>query len=284
MRLLIAGLIAARLAGIKKRVYTRHNSTINLDYYPNAVKYDKLVNYLATDIIAISKVVKDVLMKREGVKEDKIKIVYHGFDFEEMDGLAAEHRSEIENKYAFSNGRYPVVGVVSRFIHYKGIQHIIPAFDLLLKNHPDAHLVLCNAAGPYSNEINSLLKRLPADKYTLVEFEKNIFSLYKTFDVFVHVPVYAESEAFGQSCIEAWALGVPAIYTNAGIIKEVGRDNYNCIMVDFENEDVIFKGLPKITHDKEFQKKLIANGRDTARNGEFNISKMIEGLTRIYTA
>ncbi len=278
----IAGLIAARLAGVKKRIYTRHNSTINLDYYPNAVKYDKLANYLATDIIAISKVVKDVLINREGVAEKKISVIYHGFDFDAMDKLAESHKQEIGEKYDFVNGKYPVVGVVSRFMHYKGLQYIIPAFQSILNDYPNARLVLCNAGGPYSKQVEELLRDIPNDNYTLIDFERNIFSLYKFFNVFIHAPVYAESEAFGLSCIEAWAMGVPAIYTGSGIVKEVGKDGHNCILVDFKSQEMIENGLLRIIKDADLQKKLAYNGINTARSGMFNITEMIKELDKVY--
>ena len=50
----ILGLSAAKLLGIRKRIYTRHHSTFHHDNFPKAVKWDKLVNYLASNIVAIS--------------------------------------------------------------------------------------------------------------------------------------------------------------------------------------------------------------------------------------
>jgi glycosyltransferase involved in cell wall biosynthesis len=278
----IAGLIAAKLAGINKRIYTRHNSTINLDYYPKAVKYDRLVNYLSTDIIAISKVVKDVLMLRENVPEHKIKIVYHGFDFDMMERLADEHKTETAEKYKLTSNKYPVVGVVSRFIDYKGVQFIIPAFKKFLTNYPNAHLVFCNAVGPNSSNIKELLKDIPSENYSIIGFEENIFSMYRLFNIFVHVPVYAESEAFGLSCIEALALGVPSVFTSAGIINEIGRDKDNCLLVDFKSGESIYRAMLKIMEEPELKEKIIKNGKITAKSGQFDIVEMTKRLEQIY--
>jgi glycosyltransferase involved in cell wall biosynthesis len=278
----IAGLIAAKLAGVSKRIYTRHNSTINLDYYPKAVKYDRLINYLSTDIIAISKVVKDVLRLRENVPEHKIKIVYHGFDFEAMDKLANEHKAEMAEKYKLTGNKYPVIGVVSRFIEYKGVEFIIPAFKRLLGDYPNAHLVFCNAVGPNSSTIKEILNDIPSANYTIIEFEENIFSMYKLFNIFVHVPVYAESEAFGLSCIEAWALEVPSVFTNAGIVNEMGIDKVNCLIVDFKSEESIYKAMLKIMEEPELKEKIIRNGKMVARIGQFDIAEMTKKLEQIY--
>ena len=205
----IFGLIGAKLAGKKKRIHTRHNSTINHDYYPHAVKYDKLINYLSTDIVAISQVVKDVLMKKEHVPEKKITIIYHGFDLEEMDKIARSAEASLVTKYNLAEDKKPVIGVISRFIHYKGIQYIIPAFKKLLEKYPNAQLVFANTSGPFSKEIKDILISLPSKNYILIPFEENIFGLYQLFDIFVHVPINAESEAFGLVYIEAWAMETP---------------------------------------------------------------------------
>ena len=62
------GMIASKLCGINKRIYTRHYSTYHHQYFPNSVKWDKLNNTLATNIVAISDVVKNVLVEKEKVK------------------------------------------------------------------------------------------------------------------------------------------------------------------------------------------------------------------------
>ncbi|HTB30974.1 MAG TPA: glycosyltransferase family 4 protein [Bacteroidia bacterium] len=278
----LAGLVAAKIAGVRKRIHTRHNSTINHDYYPHAVKYDKLINYLSTDIVAISKVVKDVLIQKEKVPESKIKIIYHGFDFEDMYEIATTKGRAIKEKYKLTDAKHPVIGVISRFIHYKGIQHIIPAFKMLLKKYPNAHLVLGNAAGPFAKDINGMLNVLPIESYTLIPFEENIFGLYPVFDVFIHAPIHAESEAFGLVYVEAWALGIPGIYTSSGIVKEVGAANENCIITDFKNEDMLYKSMCRILEEPILRQKLIKNGKELAL-AKFTIKEMWEHFNELYS-
>ena len=42
----LVGLLAAKLSGIRKRIYTRHHATIHHVYFPRAVYYDKFINSL----------------------------------------------------------------------------------------------------------------------------------------------------------------------------------------------------------------------------------------------
>ena len=70
----LLGLSAAKFTRVKRRIYTRHHSTYHHEYYPKAIKYDRLINFLATEIVAISNNVKEVLRRKEGVAENKNKI------------------------------------------------------------------------------------------------------------------------------------------------------------------------------------------------------------------
>ncbi|MEM6806752.1 MAG: glycosyltransferase, partial [Bacteroidota bacterium] len=81
----IFGLSAALMAGVPKRIHTRHHSTSNHIYHPHAVKTDKLFTFLSTKVVAISKVVESVLLEKEQAPLHKIQRIPHGFDLKYFD-------------------------------------------------------------------------------------------------------------------------------------------------------------------------------------------------------
>ena len=274
------GLIAAKLCGIKKRIYTRHYSTYHHDFFPNAVKWDKLNNKFATRIIAISEVVKDVLISKEGVATEKISLVYHGFKlnkFSESNNYVIE---KLKSKYNPTNKR-PVIGVISRFTELKGIQYTILAFSKLLNQYPDALLLLFNASGDYEKEINKLLSKLPKETYLKVVFENEITSIYHLFDVFIHVPINDTIEAFGQTYIESMASGIPIIATKSGIGNEILINNDNSIVVPYKNSEAIYKAIVLLINDSALKNKITNNAKNTVAQ-KFEIHVMIEKLESIY--
>lgn len=257
----LGGLAAARLLGIKNRLHTRHHSAESHFYYPHGVYYDKIINALSKKIIAISRVVARVLTEREGVDPKKVVVIPHRFYLETFKPDEKNVR-ELREKYEL-NGRYPVVGVISRFIHWKGIQHIIPAFKKLLENHPQAKLVLANASGPYKEQIHSFLQEsLPPENYVTIEFEKNVFDLYGTFDVFVHAPVNEDFEAFGQIYVESLAVGVPSIFTMSGIAHDFVVDKENALVVPYQNSEAITEGIELLLRDEKLREKISKKGRE----------------------
>ncbi|MDJ1471178.1 glycosyltransferase family 4 protein [Xanthocytophaga flava] len=276
----VAGLIAARLTGIKKRIFTRHHATFHHQYFPRAVWYDRFINRMASDIIAISENVRHVLIKKEKVNSNKITLIHHGFELEKFREISEEKVNKLKDRYK-TLGKYPVIGVISRYFELKGIQYIIPAFKSLLDSYPNAHLVLANATGNYKQEIEQLLQTLPPNSYTEIPFEEDLFSLYQTFDIFIHVSINTDIEAFGQTYVEALAAGIPSIFTLSGVAAEFIQDGKNALVVPFKNSDAITDACKKILADSNLQNTLIENGIKSVEE-QFALKHMISKLESLY--
>lgn len=278
----IAGLFPAWLLGIKVRVLSRHHSSLHHVYHPRYVKLDKLLNSLATHIVSPSPSVSKILIEKENVKPEKITLIPHGLPLNLFNNVETERIITLNKKYFPAGKPYPVIGVISRFIHWKGIQYIIPAFIKLLEKFPDAHLLLANARGNYSNEIRSMLSEIPSEKYTLIDFEEDSPALYRLMDVFVHVPIDSHSEAYGQIYVEALAAGIPSVFTLSGIANEFVEHGRNAIVVSYKNADEIFKGITKILNDKYLRDTIISNGKADvyARYNEKVMGNKLENLFR----
>lgn len=276
----LLGLSAAWLLRIPRRIYTRHHSDYHFRYFPGGVKWDKLVNRLSTDIVAPSDGVKRVLTDYEHAPEAKITVINHGFDLAYFNEVPADRKAALRAEYNPSR-KGPVVGVISRFTKLKGIQYIIPAFRRLLETHPDALLLLFNAAGDYQQEINAMLADLPEGSYRTVRFEAELNAVYSLFDVFLQVSTDTFIEAFGQTYVEALAAGVPSVFTLSGIAPDFIRDKENALVVPFEDEDAIHQAISTILADPLLRDKLKSNGWISVRE-RFSLHKMIKQLNNLY--
>lgn len=275
----MAGLIAARLKGVKQRVHTRHHSMEHHNYHRHAVYYDKLHNYLSTDIIAVTEIVAEVLIKLDKANSEKVSVVRHGFDLNLFD-RALSSETDLKPKYDLTD-YYPIIGVVSRQMHGKGIQYIIPAFKRILAEYPKAKLVLANAVGSYRAQVEELLSEVNAANYKFIEFEKDVFNLYKTFDVFVHAPITRDYEAFGQIYIEALAMRIPSIFTLSGVANDFIENEFNALVVPFCDDRAIERAIRRLLNDAKLRQSLIENGEKSVKE-TFHVSRMIEGLNRVY--
>lgn len=276
----VVGLTAAWLLRVPKRIFTRHHGTIHHQEFPSGLKWDRLCNFVATDIIAISENVKNILVTMDGARAEKITMIHHGFDLQYFSEVEVSRVDELRRRLNLPAGAAPKVGVISRFVAWKGIQYIIPAFEKILDRHPAAVIILANASGGYEREIRQLLERLPKSSYRLVRFEADLAALYKLFDVMVHVPVDAQAEAFGQTYVEPLIASVPSVFTLSGIAAEFVQNGQNALVVDFKNSSQIFEQLSRLISDKELQARLIENGRKSA--DRFAMSNYLDRLNLLY--
>lgn len=276
----LAGLAAAWLARVPTRIYTRHTSTFHHEYAPGGVKYDRFCNVLSTHIVSISQATDYALLTLEGVDKRKVVRIPHGFVFEDFADHGPAKAEGVRVKWGIPEAT-PRVGVVARHIEWKGIQYIIPAFREFLKKHPDAVLILVNATGPYHEDIMRLLSDIPKKSYCLIPFEEDMSSMFRLFDMYVHVPVDRYCEAFGQTYIEALACGIPSIFTRSGIAEEFVVHNTHALVVDYRNADGIEKAMEQLSLDEELRDRVAKTGRDYVTT-HFGFQSMFDKLMALY--
>ncbi len=261
----IVGLFAGWLAGIRNRIYTRHGGS-QKDFLKKGVRHDKFTDKFSTHIIATCENVKEILVKEEKVPPSKITIINLAFDMQGF--LHPDELTVKELKQKYNPGkRYPVIGVIARWVEWKGVQYIIPAFKEFLKENPNALLVLANAnKGDYVAEIQKQLETLESDQYCLINFEKKFYELYQVFDQFVHVPTGKTYEAFGQIYIEALTAGIPSVFTLTGIAPEIIIDSFNAMVVDYRNSSQITAAMKRLNDDPALREQLKLNGRASVQD------------------
>ncbi|MDB5261003.1 MAG: hypothetical protein JWQ14_284 [Adhaeribacter sp.] len=277
----LLGLSAGVLAGVRKRVYTRHTSTQHYRFESHKVNVNKLFNKLATHVLAISEVVVSVLHNIEQVPTAKIIKIHHGFDFAQFQNISNERIAAIRNKYAIPEG-VPVIGAISRFDEWKGVEYIVQGFKELRQEYPDAFLVLANAGGVRYDFIKSLLAELPENAYCEIKYENDVFALLKTFSVFVHVPIDNEIEAYGQVYIEAMAASVPMVCTLSGVANEFVVNEKNAMVVKYQDATDIYRAIKKLLDAPALVQRITENAQADIQE-RFSKEMMISKLSQAFS-
>lgn len=274
-------LTAAWLLGIP-RIYTRHHSTLHHEYHPHAVWRDRLMNRLAQRIIAISPAVVETLVNKENADPAKIHLLPHGLNLESYRKPDPASFDALRKKYNPENRR-PVVGVISRFTYWKGVQDVIAAWPLVLERQPNAMLLLANAQGDKADELLEQLSRLPSQSWQAIKFEPDAQSLYRLMDVFVHVPIDPLCEAYGQTYVEAAAAGVPMVCTLSGIAREFIRHGENAWVVPYQSPEAIAAGVLALLEEPEQARRIATQAQDDVL-ARYDLPPFIEKLMEIYGA
>ena len=187
--------------------------------------------------IVVSMFVKKEIQKI-GIPKD-IRVVYNGLDTDIFNPktITPINREEL----GFQKKDFIAV-FWGRLVPDKGIKELLLAYEML-KEHKDIKLLIIGSINfeDRRNCTNAFLEELQAIAYKLnrtVSFTgfspyKEIPSYLATANVAI-IPSHIK-EAFGMTCIEACAMGMPVIATNDGGIPEalIGQKH---ILIDKERE------------------------------------------------
>jgi len=238
----ILGMLSAHMLRVHRRIFIRHHSnfhTKNRMWFGRFA--DLMGNYFSTEIVAVSEVVQEILIDSERVNPSKVILIRNGIDTERFAGVGFPREKPSSTKNSEIT-----VGVVSRMTGWKGVQYTVDAFVMLHSRFPNAHLNLVGAPSDSYGLIKDKLGALDSSAYTLTSWNPDIFGFLQKLDIFVHVPIGPQDEAFGLVYIEALASGTPCIFTISGVLHELPNPEKYAQIVPFEDSPAIFNEMVKI--------------------------------------
>lgn len=188
---------------------------------------------------------------------EKVQRLTMGIDFGQFRKMdKAEARKslglELDTKYIL---------FIGAFVKKKGLDYLLQAFPMVLREHPDSFLLLAGD-GYYKNDIELLTKELEIQKNVrflgFVDDEQLPF-LYNAADVFVLPSV---SEGLPVVVLEGLACETPFVGTTVGGIPDIVR-NFNAgVLVPPKNSVALANAITSFF--KDFDKNFKV-GRENAR-------------------
>jgi len=149
----------------------------------------------------------------------------------------------------------PLCLLLATYEPRKGHHFLFKAFKIVLRDIPNAHLLVCGYGFP--DELKQVRKYLDEFKLNenvhLMDFRSDISYLLFNTDVLV---VSSQSfESFGFTSVEAMAHKVPVVATNTGGVPEVVKNGEGGFCVDYQDADAFAGGIIKLLKDKELRKE-----------------------------
>jgi glycosyltransferase involved in cell wall biosynthesis len=221
----------------------------------------------------------------EGEREDasflKLRspsfVIPNGLDWRRYDSLPPRGSF----RAARGLGNAPVVLFLGRVHPSKGLDLLIPAFQSLLTNVPDAKLVI---VGPQNDDYGRQLGQwvregLLTDSVRFVGFleGEDVLQAYVDADIYA-LPSYTES--FGMTIVEAMACGLPVVVSDrVSLRREIL--NAEAGLVTSCSIDSVAAALGQLLASEGWAKKLGAAGRRLVRN-HYSWPRIVETLTEQY--
>jgi len=194
-----------------------------------------------------------------GFREERIAVVPNGVDLScfnpKIDGSLMRKEFDI--------GDGPLVVTALRLIKRKSPALLISAFARVLKVVPNAKLVIAGS-GREENRLSRQTERLNIENSVLMAGQlakEEVARLMAAADVFV---LPSRIESFGLSLLEASAVGVPVVCSNAGGVPEVFHDGFNALLYPPGDDSAMAEAIISLIQDSELAKKISSNAIETA--------------------
>jgi glycosyltransferase involved in cell wall biosynthesis len=256
-------LMAARFLRIKKRVITKQDTFFHWNFAPQWVWADKLNNFNATHIHAVSSNNQEFILNKEKAPSNKVFLVRNGFDFND---ITRSNKKDIDYfKEKFNLQKKIVIGTVARFIEWKGHHLIIEAAKNLVAKYPNIIFLWVgyHPDNTYQKKLEAeILKNNLSEHIIIVGYLQRYMmpSFYKTLDIYLHPAI---NEPFGFAISEALMNKIPVITTRTGS-SDLMEHLANGYIIEMNNSRNIEKGVEYYLENEKVRSQIAERGKEYA--------------------
>lgn len=210
----------------------------------------------ARKVIAVSENTRKDLIRLYKVPENKIKVIYEGYDNKfKVQSLKFKVLESLRDGYFLFIGRLE---------ERKNICGMIEAFEILKEKHNLPHKLVL--AGKFGYGEENIKYKIANSKYkediVLAGYvsDEEKWKLLKNADVFLFSSFY---EGFGLPILEAQSAGVPVVTSNVSSMPEVAGDG--AVLVDPKNTAEISDAIYKLISDEAHKNDIIEKGYENVQ-------------------
>jgi glycosyltransferase involved in cell wall biosynthesis len=227
----------------------------------------KFTCHRADLVIAVSKSVKNFLLKPLGVIEKKIIIIPNAIEVND------------KNQDGKINGSAQLlIGTIGALVKRKGHIHLIRAFLRVAASLPKARLEIIGDGPEKQNLLNEIKKLGLESKIQLVGEQKNTEKFLNSWNLFVLPSI---SEVFGIVILEAFEARVPVVATAVGGVPEIIKNDENGILVPASDPKKLAKAILYLLVEKQERQKLADSAYKILKE-RYDWSKIIVDIEKQY--
>ncbi len=274
----VPALLAARLAGIKKRVIRKQDTAYHWYFTPKWVWVDRFNNRNSTDIIAISEDSKKFLIEKEKAPARKVRMIHNGIPIKDFTAQSDADKEFLIKKYGLE-GKI-VIGTIARYIEWKGYRYIIEAAKILVQKNKNLKFLFVGY-GEQQEELEELVNKNGLSEFILFTNwidRKHIPSLYGIMDIYVHA---AFMEPFGFVFIEAMANGVPIVTSKTGVAADALEHKTTCYFTGDKDSKGIAEGVQWML-DNPVERNAMKGKIKKMAAEQFSVEHMLDEHIKVY--
>ena len=229
----------------------------------------------ADGILVISKFVKDQIVNRFSLNEDKIKVVYLGVDPDYSNKPSETHMEIVKNKYGLPSKFILFVGAIEP---RKNLVKLIEALGFIRKKPVDVSLVIAGKKGmDYQNLIRKIEDSQLQSKVLFLDYlpEIDLKALYHLASCLVFPSL---CEGFGLPLVEAMASECPLVISRAPALPEIASDA--ALYFHPEDAEEMASQIITVLENEDKRRDLIEIGNHRVR--DFSWKRTAENTLEFY--
>ncbi|MBU4332741.1 glycosyltransferase family 4 protein [Candidatus Parcubacteria bacterium] len=241
-----------------ERATTRNKFLYKIKYWLHGVVVKSAVKR-AEQIIAVSKHTKRDLVKEFGIVENKISVIYLGYEVSQEQETRNKKQETNEVLIKF-NIRKPYLLYVGNAYPHKNLERLIKAFESVRLKYPNLQLMLVGKDDYFYEQLKQFSNLTMKQWNNEVIFTNHISNgglteLYKNASVYVFPSLY---EGFGLPGLEAMSYGLPVASSKASCLPEI----YGEAALYFKPTDIndMTEKICQIIEDESLREELINKG------------------------
>lgn len=207
----------------------------------------------------------------------KIVEIPNGIEIETAD--MPYSKEKCKNILNFNN-RYLIL-YVGHVSEVKGVDILLKSIPLVIRKNSNIKFVFIGGGDIIKYEF--LAKKLDISNYVkftgYLDGEKK-WLYYKAADIFIF-PSIAKHEIFGNVNIEASIFGLPIIATDLKAIQGIVKNNYNGILFEKGNSEILAKNIISLLNSEELRSYLGKNARKIVKE-KFSLKIMVLKTIQLY--
>lgn len=286
----VLGRIAAKLAGVKRIIYTAHGFYFHNDMSPNQYRFYHSVERGAgwlTDLILTQS--SEDLATAEKTKlcpKQKLRYLGNGVDLEKFrrSKLIPSEQQQLRRSLKIPETASLIVGMTGRITAEKGYLELIEALVKLRSNFPNIHLLviggqLSSERDAFQSQLNHLIQEQNLERFvTFTGLRSDIPELLGLMDVFT-LPSYREG--LPRSILEAMAMELPVVTTDIRGCREAVIHNQTGLIVPPRNSDSLADAIGQLLANSQMRQSCGQAGRQQAET-KYDERLVFERLAAAY--
>lgn len=287
----VIGRIAAKLAGIKRIIYTAHGFPFHEQSSPFQYRFYFTVEKLCTPFtdLTLTQSYEDFLtaQKTDLFPPNKVRYLGNGIDIERFDRNRLDPTNQIQLRKSL---RIPdaaglIIGTVGRLTRKKGSGYLIESAAKLLLQFPNLHILviggqLSSDPEPFQVELVEQIRTLGIeDHVTLTGYREDIPELLGLLDIFT-LPTFTH-EGLPRCILEAMSMGLPVVATDIRGCREAVVHGKTGLIVPPQNSVNLLEALGTLLSDSDLRQVYGKAGRQRVE-AEYDERLVFQRLAECY--